>query len=500
MLKTVDIPNVEVLRVGSWNSVSHGRVAFSSEDLDEAVAVYEAIKDEFKPRLKIGHDAKQRVAKLLFGDDVDGDLDGFPALGWLDNLRRVGDRLVVDLRQVPVRLAEMIQGGAYRLRSPEVTLIPLVAEGYTVAGKEYAKVLTGLAVLGDDIPAVHGLADVAVSLRAAGFEDAILFQAEIGSEELSNRIRAAVRVHFGVEDDDARGHPWVRDTYPDLNEAIVEFDGKLWRFPFAVGDDHEVTLGDPAEVTVQYIPVELAEADEELAAAFSELEAAWKRIDTMIRNRTGAGTLRSRWKAFQVDLARVVKGTFKMSEGDSDMDLKVLNAKLGLDEDASEDDVLAKLDELTTSQDTGGDADGDTTNDEPDSGGDAEEPEDAVEDDPGDATVQLAQRVAELEAERAKEKILAAVDAVMADNGDGVIAPAAKPALIALAERVGPEKLADMAVGFARVNLGEVGSSEEQTPPAELSAAEQKVARSMGISEDDFRAQKASDAARTEAV
>lgn len=73
-----------------------------------------------------------------------------PALGWVESLRRVGDRLVARLRGVSGRLLEMIREGAFKKRSVEI--YPAMKE----SGRPY---LRAVSFLGAASPEVKGLID-----------------------------------------------------------------------------------------------------------------------------------------------------------------------------------------------------------------------------------------------------------------------------------------------------------------------------------------------------
>ncbi len=49
---------------------------------------------------------------------IDPRFDGEPALGWLANARRTGDKLLADVTDVPANLASTVQAG-FRRRSAE---------------------------------------------------------------------------------------------------------------------------------------------------------------------------------------------------------------------------------------------------------------------------------------------------------------------------------------------------------------------------------------------
>ena len=136
---TVNIPGVELVKAGKWNS-ARGEVTITPADL-AAMVTESRDPDVDAAPLKLGH--------------VDPRFDGEPALGWVRNLRLStdGGTLIGDLTEVPASLADVL-GSAYPRRSVEVA--------WGLPGKKGARgaVLTGLALLGVTSPAVKGLQDV----------------------------------------------------------------------------------------------------------------------------------------------------------------------------------------------------------------------------------------------------------------------------------------------------------------------------------------------------
>ncbi|MCE5230882.1 hypothetical protein LLG95_14995 [bacterium] len=117
---------VEVFRAGDYGA--KGR-------WDEAAI--DAIAGDYDPSL---HEAPVTVDHAQSG----------PALGWVEALRRVGDRLVARLRITSAKLIEMVRGGAFKKRSVEI--YPELRE----TGRPY---LRAVSFLGAAAPEVKGLAD-----------------------------------------------------------------------------------------------------------------------------------------------------------------------------------------------------------------------------------------------------------------------------------------------------------------------------------------------------
>lgn len=153
MLVTVDIPAVEVASVGPW--IGHdadGRIVsdrITSDDLDALVAAAaEAVVDI---PLKLGHDTNQTLLQA----------DGYPAAGWVKGLRRSGDFVLADLCDVPAVIGDLVRIGGYRKRSAEITW------NARFGNRVYPVMLTAVALLGSDLPAVHNLRDIVEMYDAA---------------------------------------------------------------------------------------------------------------------------------------------------------------------------------------------------------------------------------------------------------------------------------------------------------------------------------------------
>lgn len=137
--ETKDIAGVEIFAVGKWNGDE-----YTEKDLDEMVRAFNETSQTVRPYLKLGHDNAQKLAQK----------DGFPAVGWATNLRRVGEKLVADFKNVPGKIYDLIVSGAYRKVSSEIWW------NVELIGKKYARALKAVALLGADTPAVQTLNDI----------------------------------------------------------------------------------------------------------------------------------------------------------------------------------------------------------------------------------------------------------------------------------------------------------------------------------------------------
>lgn len=168
---TTTIRRVEIMRSGGpYNGTgsADGGDYFTDADLDaiaEDTSRMLAAR-ELDPPLKLGHNREQRIAR-------DSGLvleDGRPALGWISSVYRDGSGLFADVRDVPSKLA-MFAPKAWAKRSVE--LRPLASQ--VESGGKRRFVVAGLALLGEKLPAMRTLDDLAALYHdepAEGGDDA----------------------------------------------------------------------------------------------------------------------------------------------------------------------------------------------------------------------------------------------------------------------------------------------------------------------------------------
>lgn len=133
------INGVEIFAAGKWNGDS-----YSVADLDEMVRAFDEQGATFRPPLKLGHDDNQTLLQR----------DGHPAAGWIGKLYRAGEKLLADFIDIPARVFELIERGAYKKVSAEVYWNATVGEA------KYKRLLGAVALLGADLPAVTNLSDI----------------------------------------------------------------------------------------------------------------------------------------------------------------------------------------------------------------------------------------------------------------------------------------------------------------------------------------------------
>jgi cation transport regulator ChaB len=155
--QTYELKDVEVFGTGEWN-----KHKITDEDLDNIVNGTNEIIDKLKPKVKLGHDDKQELLQK----------SGLPAGGWITKLKKVGNKILVDIKEVPKVLYDLIKNGAYKRISSEILY------DYTEPStkKKYEKVLSAIAFLGADLPAITNLKDIAALYDADENANLIIYE------------------------------------------------------------------------------------------------------------------------------------------------------------------------------------------------------------------------------------------------------------------------------------------------------------------------------------
>lgn len=138
-LATRDLKGVEILAPGTW-----GGDVYTTEHIDAMVAAFPTLRGTIDPPGKLGHDRTQALAQV----------DGFPAIGWVDRLYRDGDKLLADFVKVPARVGDIIAAGGYDKVSSEIYF------DKEIDGTTYPRVLRAVSFLGADLPAVKTIKSI----------------------------------------------------------------------------------------------------------------------------------------------------------------------------------------------------------------------------------------------------------------------------------------------------------------------------------------------------
>ena len=133
----------EIFSVGKW----HG-IKFTLEDLTSFAETFKSLKNVLRVPLKFGHNEKQAVT------------DGAHALGWVSDVWVNGNKLMAKFSEMPEIVFSAIENKLYKTVSIEAS--------FNVKYKEqiFKSVLTGVALLGADLPAVNNLKDLTAYMSA----------------------------------------------------------------------------------------------------------------------------------------------------------------------------------------------------------------------------------------------------------------------------------------------------------------------------------------------
>ncbi|HOJ86915.1 MAG TPA: hypothetical protein PLN68_08325, partial [Elusimicrobiales bacterium] len=166
---TVIIEAVPILKAGNWVDSLGTKVEFSIKDLDEIAKNTNALLKSklLEPPLKLGHNEEQPFK------------DGFPSLGYVANVYRIGNQLFADFSNVPKKLYELIKNKAYSKISSEVYM----EFKHPETKEKIGKTLRAVSLLGADLPAIKGLGDILSLYNAEGKETVLSFSESENKKE-----------------------------------------------------------------------------------------------------------------------------------------------------------------------------------------------------------------------------------------------------------------------------------------------------------------------------
>lgn len=148
--------DVEIFATGMWNGLD-----FTTEDLKVIAMAYHALESVHDVPLKFGHNDEQQMT------------DGQPSLGWISDVWVAGEKLMARFIDMPKIVYEAIKSKLYKHVSVELDM------GVEHKGSHYSWVLSGVALLGADIPAVNTLADLTAYMKRSDlhFDKKMVFTA-----------------------------------------------------------------------------------------------------------------------------------------------------------------------------------------------------------------------------------------------------------------------------------------------------------------------------------
>ena len=214
--QTYELKDVEVFGIGVWKGNK-----ITGEDLDNIVSGTNEIIDKLKPKVKLGHDDKQVLLQRT----------GYPAGGWITKLKRAGDKILVDIKEVPKVLYQLIKNGAYKRISSEIL------DNYNEPStkKIYKKVLSAIAFLGADLPAVTNLKDIAALYDADENANLIIYEKEKKetTKEVDKKRKETYIMPNGIKVTEVEGKKFV---------AVEDYE-KLEKEKEAADKEKETTKG-----------------------------------------------------------------------------------------------------------------------------------------------------------------------------------------------------------------------------------------------------------------
>lgn len=177
-----ELRDVEIFRAGIWNGDK-----YTVRDLDDMIAAAPDVG--FRAPIKLGH----------------AENSGDRAFGWVENLRRHGDRLVADFKDIPEKVFEVIKDRGFDTVSAEIFW------NLKRGGKTFRRALKAVALLGAEIPAVSDLKPL---------RDAIAFNTDAESHAYS-----LTKEDFDVADKDETELKKLQDENAKLKADLEALKG-----------------------------------------------------------------------------------------------------------------------------------------------------------------------------------------------------------------------------------------------------------------------------------
>lgn len=244
----VTVPGIEICEVGEEWQLSTGPLTLTTAHLQAAAEAYHNDPAVHAPRVRFGHTTEWPVASE-------------PAFGTYQNLRVENDgmTLVGDLTGVPKWFAD-IAAAAYPNRSMDGW-----TDATTHTGKTHALVIEAVSFLGVVMPGINTLEDLAGVWSATAPEGTQVaagtrIHAKRGGVDVPAKpVAAAVgtddlrKVFYNDFAEGDRYWWWIRQTFLSPQLLIVDDDeGQLYAMTYTVNGD-VVEFGEPQEIFTQYV-------------------------------------------------------------------------------------------------------------------------------------------------------------------------------------------------------------------------------------------------------
>lgn len=245
-MEYVDVPNVPLVKVGTWHG-STGAKSITPQDLEDMVTAAKS-GDLDDAVIKKGHNDPRMMNPMW---------DGEPAYGQVKNLRIAdgGLTLMGDLKHVPKDLAESMPS-AYPRRSVEIAWNVRLKDALGKIQKTYRAALSGLALLGATPPAVKGLGGPRAATATAFSADGASIEfgsmdtysmggvtAPLTGARLYSAINGAILERMGADEESG-----VMVT--TLSEGSVHFKTPkgTYAVAYTLAEDNSIQLAEQVDV------------------------------------------------------------------------------------------------------------------------------------------------------------------------------------------------------------------------------------------------------------
>lgn len=308
-LESREMKAVEIFSTGHWSPATGGTMLVDERDLDDAVSSFEALHTTggFRPVLKLGHSDSQK----FFGNE-----HGAPNFGFVARIYRQGKKLLADFVDIPALLFDLIQKGRYNQLSIEMH------PEHEFQGKKFRNIITGVAILGAEMPAVKGLAELASALMAGG-SPALSFEGEEGD-----------RVSLTKGESDVTNKTYTAEAHEALVEqitraALAEVENKFSAERVELTGKIEAAEAKTAEAEARV--AELTTERDNATGALRSFEAEKRaaQISGMVDGAIEKGTVLPAQRDKMIAMAASMAGTLKFGEGEEADPLATFGEFLG---------------------------------------------------------------------------------------------------------------------------------------------------------------------------
>lgn len=280
-----NLSGVEIMATGTFRpggAAAGRKVTISGDDLDQMVASFNELAPigGFTPVLKLGHTDAQRFM---------GQGNGAPNLGIVEKIWREGQKVLANFTSVPDAVVDLIR--SKRFNSVSVEIVPSLE----FEGRKFSNVLTAVALLGAELPAVKGLADLSATLFT---------QAEV------KPLEADQVVSFEWESKPMPDTKYTQEQLDSLVEAAVDKAIKAAKAEFEAHSERLTAERDEAREALETTKTEFADFQTEVRNA-----EAISLVDKAVKD----GKLLPKQKDAALAFAMNLSGTVKFGDEEKGM-------------------------------------------------------------------------------------------------------------------------------------------------------------------------------------